>query len=93
MERVVIMVNGRSINDELNRISQFFENLDCKEFEKMLENCGEGIIEESCQSSYVLVTNNSFRMEKCWKEHNNFYQNVNGICCNFSKEEDLLGAA
>lgn len=93
MERVVNMVNGRIVDEELGRISQFFENLTDGEFQEMLERCGNGIIEESCQSSYVLVMRNSFRMEKSWKDNDKFYQNTEEYYCDFQSEEYLLGAA
>lgn len=87
------MVNGRKINEELNRISKFFDNITDDEFQEMIERCGDGIIEESCQSSYVLVMKNSFRIEKSWKENDKFYQNMEECYCNFQNEEYLLGAA
>lgn len=58
MEGVINMVNGREINEELNRISQFFENLTDDEFQEVIKRCGHGIIKENCQSSYITANAN-----------------------------------
>lgn len=47
------MVNGRILEDELNRIDDFFAALSMEEFEKMALDCGAGVIVASEESIYV----------------------------------------
>ncbi len=38
------MVNGRSLDDELNRINEFFDSMDLEQFEQMAFECGAEMI-------------------------------------------------
>lgn len=51
-----IRVNGRSLDEELKRIDDFFDNLSDVEFVEMIKRNGADTIEESYKSSYVLAT-------------------------------------
>lgn len=50
-----IRVNGRSLEEELKRIEDFFDNLSDEEFVEMIERNGANEIKESCESSFVLA--------------------------------------
>lgn len=47
------MVNGRSLEDELKRINEFFDSMDLEQFEQMALECGAGEILPSKDSIYV----------------------------------------
>lgn len=47
------MVNGRTLEEELNRIDGFFAAIDLEQFEKMAFECGAGEIRPSDESVYV----------------------------------------
>ena len=47
------MVNGRSLEDELKRINEFFDSMDIEQFEQMVFECGVGEILPSKESIYV----------------------------------------
>lgn len=49
------MINGRSLEGELKRIDDFFDNLSNKEFELLKKRIGFGIIKQAKESSYVLA--------------------------------------
>ncbi|MDF2950526.1 MAG: hypothetical protein K0S18_109 [Anaerocolumna sp.] len=49
------MVNGRTIEEELKRIDDFFEKQTVEEFEEMAVECGINEILPSDQSSYNKV--------------------------------------
>lgn len=66
------MVNGRSLEDELKRISDFFDALSVDEFEEMALDCGAGVIVPSEKSVYVEAVPkryvNEENMKKCCSE-------------------------
>lgn len=47
------MVNGRTLEEELKRIDDFFDSLDVEQFEKMAFECGAGEIYPSNESVYI----------------------------------------
>lgn len=47
------MVNGRTLEDELSRISNFFASLDSEQFEKIVLECGAGEILPSDKSLFA----------------------------------------
>lgn len=49
------MVNGRTLEEELNRIELFFENMSEEEFGNMLIDCGMDCIDDSYKGNYVLA--------------------------------------
>jgi len=44
------MVNGKTLEDELHYIDDFFDSMDSKEFEEMLIECGANEIKGSCSN-------------------------------------------
>lgn len=47
------MVNGRTLEDELKRIGDFFDDLSIEEFEEIALECGAGVIVPTDRSKYV----------------------------------------
>lgn len=64
------MVNGRTLEDELKRIDEFFAALSVEELERIAFECGIGEIEPSYKSKYVQATNQKYRNEECSKDTN-----------------------
>ena len=67
------MVNGRSLEDELKRIGDFFDGLSMEAFEKIALDCGAGVIAPSSESVYVKAipkryANVGNRNKSCLKE-------------------------
>lgn len=60
-----IRVNGRSLEEELKRIEDFFDNLSDEEFVEMIERNGANEIKESWESSFVLAA----QPFMCFKSH------------------------
>lgn len=80
------MINGRSLEEELKRIDDFFDNLSNEEFETMKKRIGFGKIKPAKESSYVLA------MQEANKRRRKGYT-FNVGSKEFSLNKDRAGAA
>lgn len=55
------MVNGRTLENELKKIDEFFAALSVEEFEKIAFDCGAGVIAPSYKSKYVEAASQRYR--------------------------------
>ena len=63
------MVNGRKLEEELNSIEKFFQEMSIEDFDEMLMNCGINDIRESYQSNYVLACESLLFSEQRYVNH------------------------
>ncbi len=70
------MVNGRTLEEELKRINDFFSALSIEEFENMVFDCGVGRITSADMKRYVEGPTKQYKnskiMKKCDKEQLTF---------------------
>lgn len=64
------MVNGRTLQEELKMIEQFFNDMDIDEFTQMAIECGAGTIKASEKSTYVLAMDSS--QKYCYQKKKNY---------------------
>lgn len=68
------MVNGRTLEEELRRIDDFFSELSTEEFEEMILDCGVGVIGSSEESMYTKAISKRYAnvggTKKCNKGEN-----------------------
>ena len=62
------MVNGRSLEEELKRINDFFATLSIEEFEEMAFDCGVGMITASNMRPYIEGPSKQYKNEGSHKK-------------------------